>query len=270
MSKPKVSVIMATYNCEDTIKEAIDSILNQTYKNIELVICDDCSTDNTYNILLEYKDKYPEKIVLIKNEVNSKLPYSLNRCLEQATGEYIARMDGDDISLPERLEKQVDFLENNPQYMACGTDMMRFDETGDYSYYHSVVNPNKYTLLKETPFCHATIMMRADVYKKLKYIVSNRTVRVEDIDLWFRFFSKGYEGNNIHEPLYKVREDQDYIKRKNLNSTLNHVETNKIGFKLLGYSKNKYYLAYLPMVSYFIPRKLKLWRRELINKNIKS
>mgnify|MGYP003315936127 CR=1 FL=1 len=261
----KVSVIMATYNCEDTIKEAIESIINQTYSNWELVICDDCSTDNTYNLLLEYKEKYPEKIVLIRNEKNSKLPCSLNRCLEKVTGEYIARMDGDDISTPERLEKQVEFLNNNPQYAVCGTDMVRFDETGEYGYYHSVTNPNKYTLLKEVPFCHATIMMRLEVYKDLNgYTVSDRTSRGQDVDLWFRFYSKGYEGNNIHIPLYKVREDKNYIRRGNIKNAWHVTQTRSIGFKLLDYPISKYYLIPLPIISYMVPRKLKLLRRKLM------
>ena len=95
---PEISVIMAIYNCADTVACAIDSILNQTYSDWELILCDDGSVDDTYKIAEEYKNKYPDKIKLIKNPSNQGLPASLNNCLKKASGKYIARMDGDDIS----------------------------------------------------------------------------------------------------------------------------------------------------------------------------
>ena len=87
MDQPKVSVIMGIYNCERTLSEAINSILEQTYTNWELVMCDDGSTDGTYALAEQYREKYPEKIILLKNERNMKLSYTLNRCLEKASGE---------------------------------------------------------------------------------------------------------------------------------------------------------------------------------------
>ena len=264
---PKVSVIMAVYNCEKTIKESIDSILSQTYTDWEFIICDDCSSDSTYGIVREYETRYPGKIILIQNNQNSKLPYSLNHCLKFVHGEYVARMDGDDISTPDRLEKQVAFLDDHPELAVCGTDMMRFDENGEYSLYHSVVNPNKYTLLHEVPYCHATIMMRAEAYRALNgYTVSPRTVRGQDVDLWFRFYAAGFQGDNIHEALYKVREDQAAIRRAGIRSACYVAQTRAIGFRMLNYPKRKYYLVLLPIISEFVPRKIKLLRRELIHK----
>ena len=111
----KVSIIMGIYNCASTLPEAIDSIINQTYNNWELIMCDDGSVDNTYEIADKYRNQYPKKIVLLKNEKNMGLNYTLNECLKHSSGEYIARMDGDDLSLPTRLEKEVAFLENNTQ-----------------------------------------------------------------------------------------------------------------------------------------------------------
>ena len=124
----KVSVIMGVYNCEKTVAESIESIINQTYDNWELIICDDASTDNTCAIVESYARKYGGKIFFLKNSANRRLAYSLNRCLEAAKGKYIARMDGDDISLPRRLEKQVLFLESHPEYALAGTAMIPFDE----------------------------------------------------------------------------------------------------------------------------------------------
>lgn len=102
MKKPEISLIMAVYNCQDTVAEAIDSIIGQTFQDFECIICDDCSTDDTYRIVCEFANEYPDRIVVLRNERNEKLAYSLNHCLRHAKGEYIARMDGDDISLPER------------------------------------------------------------------------------------------------------------------------------------------------------------------------
>ena len=110
MSKPLVSVLMAVYNGEKYLLEAIESILNQTYTNFEFLIINDGSTDSTEEIILSYSD---QRIRYIKNEQNLKLIASLNKGLDLAKGKYIARMDADDISLPDRLEKQVNFLERN-------------------------------------------------------------------------------------------------------------------------------------------------------------
>ena len=107
---------MGIFNCSDTLSEALDSILAQTYQNWELILCDDGSTDDTYRVASEYCGRYPGKIVLLQNEKNMGLNHTLNRCLAAATGVYIARMDGDDISLPERLYLEVAFLDAHPEY----------------------------------------------------------------------------------------------------------------------------------------------------------
>ncbi len=114
-----VSVIMSNYNTPEVyLREAIESILNQTYSDFEFIIVDDCSTDNSLDILASYDDP---RIVLLKNEENLGITKSLNRALKIAKGEYVARMDGDDIALPERFEKQVAFLTDNPDIIVCGT-----------------------------------------------------------------------------------------------------------------------------------------------------
>ena len=125
----KVSIIMGIFNCAETLSDAIKSILSQTYSDWELIMCDDGSTDNTFHIAQTFASKNPN-IVLIKNDRNMGLNYTLNRCLELATGEYIARMDGDDISLPNRLEEEVSFLDQHPQYAIVSTPMIYFDENG--------------------------------------------------------------------------------------------------------------------------------------------
>ena len=118
MVKGLVSVIMSNYNTpESYLREAIESVLNQTYADFELIIIDDCSTDNSLEIIREYKD---ERIVVLENKENMGITKSLNRGLSVARGEFVARMDADDICFPKRFEKQVQFLKENPGYIVCG------------------------------------------------------------------------------------------------------------------------------------------------------
>ena len=115
---PKISVLMPVYNCELYVQEAIDSILNQTFIDFELLIIDDCSTDKTVEIINNYADK---RIKLTTKPHNTGLTNSLNYGLSIAQGQYIARMDGDDVSVLDRFEKQVKFLDTNPDIILCGT-----------------------------------------------------------------------------------------------------------------------------------------------------
>ena len=110
--KPEISVIMSVYNGETYLKEAIESVINQTFKNWEFVIINDCSTDSTNEILAEFA-LMDERIKVYTNEVNLKLPTSLNKAISLSSGKYIARMDADDICLPDRFEKQFKFMEEN-------------------------------------------------------------------------------------------------------------------------------------------------------------
>ena len=126
----KISIIMGIYNCSETLPEAIESILAQTYENWELIMCDDCSTDDTYKVAERYKNKYPDKIILVQNEKNSKLAFSLNHCLEMATGKYVARMDGDDISKPTRFEKQLAYMKLNSDVGILGSHMELINDNG--------------------------------------------------------------------------------------------------------------------------------------------
>lgn len=237
----KISVIMGIYNCEKTLSTAIDSILNQTYTDWELIMCDDCSKDGTYDVANEYAKQYPDKIKLIRNEQNKMLSYTLNRCLEHATGEYIARMDGDDISTEDRFEKQIKFLEEHPEYQLVSSVMQRFSDEGLSNVAPKPEIPDKFSILASTPFNHATIMTYKYVYDSLGgYIDEDRTIRCEDYDLWFRFFAKGYKGYNIQEPLYLVREDLAAIKRRTIKNRLRALKTTKVGYKLLGFPKRYY------------------------------
>ncbi len=264
MQSPKVSVIMGVYNCEGTLPAAIESIIFQTYTNWELIVCDDGSTDGTFGIAEKYKKKYPEKIILLQNQRNSKLPATLNRCLDYASGEYTARMDGDDISYPERLSKQVEYLMNHPDIDLVGTAMTNFDGEKTNGYRKGMKYPNPSIIGLGTPFNHATIMMKTSVYKKLQgYSLEPYVIRCEDIDLWIRFFAAGYHGANLDDELYYVQEDTNAVARRKVRDGFRVSKMLWIDFNKYHYPKWQYVYILKPIISCLIPKKIKY----LFNKN---
>lgn len=213
----KISIIMGIYNCEDTIKEALDSIINQTYKNWELIMCDDGSTDRTYEIALLVKNKYPDKIKILKNEKNMGLNFSLNRCLKEADGKYIARMDSDDRCLENRLEIQIEFLKKNKEFSLVGSNYSFFDENGVWGEISLPLFPTVNDVVLGKSFAHPTILMLKEAIEKVDgYSLKKETRRSEDYDLWCKLYYKGYRGANIDKNLYLYRENIEGIKKENL------------------------------------------------------
>lgn len=220
--EPKISVIMGIFNCQDTLAESIYSLLNQTFQDFNVILCDDGSNDDTHEIANQFCEKYPEKFILLKNDTNMGLNYTLNKCLERATGKLIARMDGDDISLPKRFQKQVEFLNKNNEFQIVSSAMIYFDETGDWATGKPSEFPKKENFAKGTPFAHAPCMVRREAYESVDgYTVDKRLVRVEDYHLWIKMYAEGFKGYNIQEPLYKMRDDRNAMKRRNFKSRVN-------------------------------------------------
>ena len=250
----KVSVIMSVFNAEKTLREAIDSIVHQTFSDWEFVICDDCSTDKSRSILDEYELAYPGQFIIIQNETNMRLAASLNRCLEKCSGEYIARMDADDLSKEDRLEKQVAFLDNHPDYQLVGSAMQRFDNSGMHDVVCIPENPNISVLKRGVTFCHATIMMRKTAYDALHgYTVSDVVFRSQDYEMWFRFYALGMKGYNIQEPLYYVREDINAIKRRSFKNRRCIMRIQYNGYKLIKAPKSWYIYPVIEFSKSFIP-----------------
>lgn len=261
----KVSVIMATYNCASTVEKAIDSILAQTYDNWVMIICDDGSTDNTFEILNCYKEKYPDKFVIICNEINRKLPYSLNHCLEYVETDLVARMDGDDWSAPDRFEKQVSFLKEHPEYDLVGTGVTVFDGEKKIASIIKTPVPTKETMLEQNAFSHATIMTYKRVYDELGgYSLDPTVLRVEDVDLWCRFLAAGLKGYNLQDELYVILENTKAVKRRTLQARLNSARTRCRGYKLMGFHGIVCYKPYLDVLKAFVPifiyRKIHTWK----------
>lgn len=249
----KVSFIMGIYNCAQTLQEALNSLYNQTFQDFEIIICDDGSVDESFNIAAKNKQEH-HNIVLIKNPYNLGLNQTLNNCIKVAKGEFLARMDGDDISLPNRLREEVTFLDCHPEYAMVSCPMIYFDEKGDFKTGQSIEKPEKGDFVHGTPFCHAASVMRTSIVKKIGgYSVDRRLLRVEDYHLWIKLYSAGYKGYNLQEPLYKMRDDRNAYKRRNWQNRKNEIYVRHIGFKMLGLPWYTQLYALRPLIAHILP-----------------
>lgn len=246
-----VTILMGAFNCESTIKEAIDSIIGQTYKHWKLVICNDCSTDDTLEILLDYQSLH-SNIFVIQNEQNLGLAASLNHCLELVDTKYVARMDGDDISHPDRLQKQVEFLDNNQEFTVVSTAMELFDDTGVYGLVKVNQKPSIFDFRFGTPHCHAPMMMHSAALFEVKGYNSNLR-RAQDYDLWSRLYALGYFGFNISEPLYSMRDDAQAKSRRSLRTRFDEVFLRYRIFKRLNFGLFDYIYCLKPLLPLFVP-----------------
>lgn len=229
-----VSIIMGIYNCSDTLNEAIDSILDQTYTNWELIMYDDGSNDNTYEIAKKYEQQYTPKIRVYRNKQNLGLNKTLNNCLKKVKGEYVARMDGDDICVSDRLEKEARFLDEHPEYGFVSCLMSHFDEYGEWHKKKNSPEPTLKELFAGGAFCHAPCMIRKEVYDAVGgYSEDKRLLRVEDFNLWHKIYAAGYKGYNLQEELYKMRDDREALTRRTFKSRLNGTYAVYQGYKML-------------------------------------
>lgn len=262
---PKVSVIMGIYNCSKTLDEALKSLLFQTFQDFEVIMCDDGSSDNTIDVAQMYCNKYPDRFILLKNEINIGLNKTLNKCLKKAKGEYIARMDGDDISLPTRFEKEVLFLDTHPEFAIVSTPMIYFDENGDWGECKKIEYPQISDFNKHSPFfCHAPCMIRKKAFLDVDgYSEDPKTLRFEDCHLWYKMYAHGYKGYNIQEPLYKMRDDHNAFKRRTLKSRMNAVYVKYVGFKML---KMPWYMYIYIVRTFFINLILGIIPEKVYNK----
>ena len=232
---------MPVFNGEKYLQSAINSILSQTINNIEFIIIDDYSTDSTPKILKNIKDK---RVKVHRNTSNLGVAGSLNRALKLTTGKYIARMDADDISHPDRLRKQVDFLKSNPSTIACGVQTEIIDGqnqiTGTRSFPISSKSCHDYLMLT-SPILHPTLMAQASIYKKIGYTAKYKTA--EDWDLYFKLLKFGKLAN-LPDTLYSYRQIFGSNGFKNIKNAF--ILITKIRLQAI---KNGYQPAWLMLLS---------------------
>ena len=230
----KVSIIMGVRNGGDRFVEAVESIENQTYTNWEFIICDDGSTDDTFEKLTEYaKDRPQYKI--IQNKTNLGLAATLNHCLEYCDGEYIARMDDDDFSYPERFKKQVEYLETHSEVAFVSSSVDLYNGEKIVGKRILSANPTKVELVYGSQFTHPATMFRNSALKAVGgYRVCKDTIRGQDYDLFMRLYGAGYPGANITEPLLRYTEDKANFKRRTFKARIGEVKIRIHGFKAMG------------------------------------
>lgn len=268
MSSVQISVIMPAYNIVLYIHEAIESILNQTFSDFEFIIIDDNSNDNTWNIIQDYALK-DFRIVALKNEENIKLSRSLNKGLKLAKGKYIARMDADDYAVPDRFQRQFDYMEKHLDVGIVGGAMELRDSNNKF------IGIRRYSLTDELirkyiyrycPFCHPSIMLRKDVLNKVGGY-DKLWNPAEDYDLYFRI-GKITQFANLEDILIKYRVVPHSMTTGLTNDM--YLKTIKIRLK---YAKDKEYkmslfdrvytmlqLAFI----YILPTKTKIWLFHLL------
>lgn len=231
----KISILMGIYNCASTLREAIDSIIAQTYDNWEFIICDDGSKDESYAIAQEYAAKDPKRFRILQNERNMGLNHTLNRCLAAATGEYVARMDGDDLCEPDRFEKEAAFLNEHPEYAIVSCHMTMFDESGTWGIVKTKETPQVRDFPTTVPmFVHAACMIRREAFLDVDgYTEDERLLRVEDYHLWYKFYAKGYRGYNLPEALYHMRDDRNATHRRSARARMNGIYATFVGFHMV-------------------------------------
>ena len=249
----RISVLIGIYNCASTLVEALDSLYAQTYQGFQIILCDDGSSDNTYQVAKDYASKH-DNIILIKNEKNMGLNYTLNHCLEYADTEYIARMDGDDISLPNRFEKEINFLDKHPEYDVVSCPMIYFDERGDFRIGKGRGRIEKKDFIKGSPVCHAPCMARTEAFKSVGgYSVDDKLLGVEDYHLWFKLYATGRNLYVLYEPLYKMRDDRNAMARRTWNRRRNEAYVKYVGFRMIGLPWYKIIYCIRPILIYLMP-----------------
>lgn len=261
---PKISVIMGLYNtkCKEYLDKSLNSILNQTYKDFELIICDDGSTNDCIKWAKEIV-KNDKRVVFIKNKENKGLAYTLNKCLKIAKGKYIARMDDDDISHIDRFEKQIEYLDNNDVDLVSN-NINIFDENGIYNSKKYPRHITKKDFLFNSPIVHPSIMAKKSAFLKVNgYRDIKKTVRVEDYDLFMRMFYVGIKMDIIQEFLLDYRDDRENAKRrKKYKYRINEFKIRIEGFKNLKLMPIGIIYAIKPLILGLLPIWLMLYLKK--------
>ncbi len=222
---PKVSVIMGTYNENpEIVTEAIESILKQSYENFELLIMDDSKSEETVSCLNELSKK-DARIKIIRKSERMGLSGARNAGLKEAKGKYIAIMDGDDYSLPERFSLQVKYLEENPDVYVLGGQIKMMDSDSNIiSERHYPIKGFKLKLFAayRNPLAHPAVMFRADLIKKGFYY-DEALEMSEDLDLWLRILNEGYEIQNLPEFIINYRLGDNFTKKRTSDKQIKYM-----------------------------------------------
>lgn len=251
---PTISVISGAYNIENcySFAKSMESILSQSFSDFEFIICDDGSKDNTFQLLSEYAER-DNRIKLIRNESNLGLAASLNKCIEIAEGEFIARHDLDDYNSTERFKKQIDYFKSHPEISVLGCCVSLFDEDGVWANekFPETVTPRDF--LFTSPYKHGSVMFRREALVKAGgYRVAKETYRTEDYDL-FMTLQTFTLGANLQENLYFFCEDKGARRRRKYRYRIDEAHVRYRGFKKLGLLPKGIFYVIKPLIVGLIP-----------------
>ena len=251
-----ISVIMGVYNGQQTVAKSIQSILDSDYTNFEFIIVDDGSQDNSAKIIEDFANK-DDRIVFVQNKKNRGLTYSLNRALQVAKGEFIARQDADDFSYPNRFNIQLSYLLNHKEVDFVGAAAKLVDIEGKMwgtRYFPTFVDKND--ILKYNPFIHPTLLIRKKALEDINgYRDIRQTVRCEDYDLIFRLYANGSYGINIPKILLDYYEDKDSAFRHSFKTRYNEHYVKSRGSKAIKGGIKGYLMSYKPIVLAFLNKR---------------
>ena len=255
----KLSVIMPVYNTKQYLKEAIDSILLQSFWDFEFIILDDFSTDGSFEILKKY-EKIDKRIKLFRNNKNMWISFTRNKLIELSNTDYIASQDSDDISETDRLKLEYNFLKNNEKYWAVSWNNIIINENSEIIGYRKYNNDIKNIILRKSPISNPSSMFRKSFFINVWWYDQELTCS-EDYDLWIKFFIKWYLLKNLDTNLIKYRISKWQIKSKNLKETIK----NTIQIQINGIKKwikcrfsDRFYIL-LESILLLLPSPLILW-----------
>lgn len=268
--EPEISVIMGIYNQNNRnrLEQAINSILCQTFTDFEFIIYDDGSDQQIKDWLYKYA-RMDERIRIISNDTNHGLAYSLNSCIDVARGKYLARMDDDDISLPNRFLVQHEFLEQHSEYafVGCGAKLM--DDNGIWGTRIMTAEPGEKDFMRFSPYIHPTVMIRKSVFHETDnlYRDAKDTLRCEDYELFMRLWKKGYKGYNVQEALFVYREDKSAYDKRKLTYRVDEMKLRYRSFKELGMLFPIGWIYVLrPLIAAMVPSEIILNTKRLYHK----
>ena len=259
--QPLVSFIMGVYNTKrmEELARSVDNMLGQTYPNVEVVICDDCSTNGAYEFLQERYGDDP-RVVLLRNESNSSLGVSLNRCLAAAHGAYIARQDDDDYSEPDRIERQMAFLLAHPEYSLVSAGLSKFDDEGIWSSIVVKPMPEKNDFRKHSQHIHASSVFKKECLEAVGgYRLSKETARAEDYDLFMRIYAAGMRGYNMQDILYYYNYPRGNRRRLKYRYKIYEAIVRAKGFYAMRLPLTSYVYVCKPLIAGLLSENLKNW-----------
>ena len=255
MKEPLVSVIIACFNAEQYIDDCLNSLINQTYKNLEIIVCDDSSKDGSYSKLLEWSARDP-RIFVLHNEQNMFAAATRNKCIKASHGDYLMIQDVDDISKQNRVEVLLSYFEKNPSISIVSSSIQCFRESVDkplYIYSERKEYPSKYSFLWGISFVHPASMITRECIETVGgYRVAPETRRCQDYDMFIRMYAEGFKGMNIKEVLYYYRLDEANYRRRTWKARVGEHKIRKYGYKKLGMMPWAYVFTLKPFLSHFI------------------